>query len=555
MTARAIERIVILGGGTAGWMAASYLSRALQGSVRITVLEAPSIPRIGVGEATVPNLQRAFFDYLGIPEEEWMRECNAGFKLGVKFINWRTAGPGVPAARPLDGRPDQFYHPFGLLPEHDQIPLSHYWFNDRYHGRDDGPFDYACFKEPALMDAMKAGRWPDGRRATRYAWHFDAHLVADFLRRFATARLGVVHVEGEMTEALLDDRGFITGLRTRAGDVLPGDLFIDCSGFRGLLINQAMGEPFVDMSDHLLCDRAVAAAVPNDDARYGVEPYTSAIAMRAGWTWKIPMLTRFGTGYVYSSRFTTQDEATEDFCRLWGLDPSTTRLNQVRFRVGRNRRAWVRNCVSIGLASCFLEPLESTGIYFIYAAIYQLAQHFPDATFDQTLIDRFNREIETMFDDCRDFIQAHFHYSPRVDTPFWEANKHLTLSDNILEKVATYRAGLAVNQPATSEDTYYGNFAAEFRNYWTNGSYYCIFAGLGLTPDRPLPALAHKTESVHTAREVFAEVRHQERELLGSLPTNYEYLAWLHGGESANGAAQYREVASGARDRPGGPST
>ena len=231
------------------------------------------------------------------------------------------------------------------------------------------------------------------------------------------------------------------------GRLIEGDLFVDCSGFRSLLINQAMGEPFIDMSDHLLCDSAVATAIPNDDARLGVEPYTSAIAMSAGWTWKIPMLGRHGTGYVYSSAFLDRDGATAEFSRLWGLDPERTKFNQIRFRVGRNRRAWVKNCVGIGLSSCFLEPLESTGIYFIYAAIYHLAKHFPDRGFDQRLIDRFNREVEVMFDDTRDFIQAHFYLAPRTDTPFWRANKELTLTDNILEKIAMYKAGVAVNPP------------------------------------------------------------------------------------------------------------
>jgi tryptophan halogenase len=306
-------------------------------------------------------------------------------------------------------------------------------------------------------------------------------------------------------------------------------LFIDCSGFRGLLINKAMNEPFIDMSDHLLCDSAVASAVPHDDERHGIEPYTSAIAMESGWTWKIPLLSRFGSGYVYSSKFASEDKATDDFCRLWGLDPEKATLNKIRFRVGRNRRAWVKNCVSIGLASCFLEPLESTGIYFIYAAIYQLAKHFPDKNFDQILIDRFNREIELMFDDTRDFIQAHFRFAPRNDTPFWQANKELHLTENILDKLATYKAGLAINAPFASEDTYYANFDVVFRNFWTNGSYYCIFAGLGLTPDRPLPSLLYKENSVREAEAAFAQVKRRQRELVTTLPSTYEFLRVLHG--------------------------
>jgi tryptophan halogenase len=526
-----IQRVVILGGGTSGWMAAAYLGKALQGTVQLTVLEAPTIPRIGVGEATVPNLQRVVFDYLGIPEEEWMRECNASFKTAVKFINWRTPGAGVARARTWQGRPDHFYHPFGLLPMEDQIPLSHYWARKRLSGETDEPFDYACFREPAIMDALKAPRLLDGQRATYYAWHFDASLVADFLRRYATEKQGVVHVQDEMQRVELDERGFIRALLTTGGRRLEGDLFVDCSGFRGLLINQAMGEPFIDMNDHLLCDSAVATAVPHDDAANGVEPYTSAIAMRSGWTWKIPLLSRFGSGYVYSSKFASPDEAIQDFCTMWGLDPERTPLNKIRFRVGRNRRSWVKNCVSIGLASCFLEPLESTGIYFTYAAIYQLAKHFPDLRFDPALSDRFNKKIETLFDETRDFIQAHFYFSPRTDTPFWQANKELQLADGILEKVAMYKAGLPVNPPITDERGYYGNFEAEFENFWTNGSYYCIFTGMGMLPDHPLPALAHKPDSIKAADLLLEEVKRRQSELVAALPSNYDYLRTLQNKE------------------------
>jgi hypothetical protein len=525
-----IKNVVILGGGTAGWMTAAYLGKALQGTVKITVIEAPAIPRIGVGEATVPNLQRAFFDYLGIAEDEWMRECSASFKIAVKFVNWRTPGTGQPEPRMFRGRQDHFYHPFGLLPTHDQIPLSHYWSHKQSCGTTVQSFDYACFKEPAIMDAMLAPRRLDGSRVTYYAWHFDAQLVADFLCRFAVQKQGVTHVQDTVSEVLQDGRGYITGLRTSSGAVQEGELFVDCSGFRGLLINQALQEPFISMNDHLLCDSAVAAAVPYRDGAPDVEPYTSSIAMSGGWTWKIPLLTRFGSGYVYSSSFTSRDEATKEFCAVWGLDPATTPFNHVRFRVGRNRRAWVKNCVSIGLSSCFVEPLESSGIYFIYAAVHQLAKHFPGADFDPALRDTFNREIETMFDDTRDFLQAHYYFSPRTDTPFWRANKELTLSDQIQEKVAMYKAGIPVNAPIANEAGYYGNFEAEFRNFWTNGSYYCIFTGMGLLPDHALPLLSYKPESVLGAEALFDQVQRSQRELVSTLPSAYEYLRLLHGG-------------------------
>ncbi|GAA3269364.1 tryptophan 7-halogenase [Dactylosporangium vinaceum] len=524
-----IKNVVILGGGTAGWMSAAYLAKALQQTVNVTILEAPSIPRIGVGEATVPNLQRVVFDFLGIPEDEWMRECNAAFKTAVKFVNWRTPGAGQATPRLFEGRPDQFFHPFGLLPSEEEIPLSHYWASKRINGETDEPFDYSCYREPAMMDALRSPKHLDGTPATYYAWHFDAALVADYLRRHATGKLGVVHIQDEMTEVVQDARGYVMALKTKGGRTLAADLFVDCSGFRSLLMNKAMQEPFIDMKDHLPNDSAVASAVPHDDATHGVEPFTSSIAMPGGWTWKIPMLGRFGSGYVFSSQFTKRDEATRDFCALWGLDPETAPLNQVKFRVGRNRRAWVKNVVGIGLSTNFLEPLESTGIYFTYAALYQLAKHFPDRTFDKRLIDRFNHQMETTFDDTRDFIQAHFYFAPRNDTPYWAANKELKLSDSFLAKLEMYKAGIPVNPPLTDEGGYYGNFEAEFNNFWTNGSYYCIFTGMNVLPERALPALTHKPEAIKKAEAHFERIREQQDELVASLPSNYEFLRRLHG--------------------------
>jgi tryptophan halogenase len=523
-------------------MTASYLKKAFPG-VRLTLIEAATIPKIGVGEATVPNLQKVFFDFLGIPEEEWMRHCNAAFKTAVKFVNWRK-----PRA---EGVVDHFYHTFGILPNCDNVPLSQYWALKRKNGFKE-QFDYACYKEPPLLDAQLCPRHLDGTRAMYYAWHFDAHLVADYLMKVATG-WGVEHIIDELEKVELGPDGSVAAIHTKQGRVLRGDLFVDCSGFRSLLINKALGEPFIDMSDHLLCDSAVATAVPNDDATHGVEPYTSSIALDAGWTWKIPMLNRFGSGYVYSSKFATQDQAADDLCKLWNLDPKKANLNKIRFRVGRNRRAWVKNCVGIGLSSCFVEPLESSGIYFIYAAIYQLAKHFPDKSFNPVLIDRFNTEVEEMFDDTRDFIQAHYLTTPREDTAFWRANKHdLVLSDNIKYKLETYKSGLPVNMPIADENTYYSNFEAEFRNFWTNGSYYCILAGMGWEPEQPLPSIRYRRPSLEQAEEIFRTIKQKQAELRKTLPTNYAFLKQLHGGgelpSARHGSARHVSTLNGHRD-------
>ena len=514
-----IRRVVILGGGSSGWMTASYLRKALSDEVKITLVESPDVGKIGVGEATVPNLQRVFFDFLGLPEDEWMRHCNGAFKTAVKFVNWRQ--PATQAGR------DHFYHPFGLIPNCDNVPLTQYWWLKHQHGIGE-PVDYACFREPSIMDAKLAPRYPDGRRAVNYAWHMDANLIAKFLCEWSVNR-GVNRIVDHFVHATLDERGFISSFTTKTGRVIEGDLFIDCSGFIGLLINQTMKEPFINMNDMLLCDSAVAAQVPHDDEANGIEPYTSSIAMKYGWTWKIPMLGRFGSGYVYSGRFCSKEEAEQEFSDLWDLEKKDIAVRHLKFRTGRNRRAWVKNCVSIGLSGCFLEPLESTGIYFISASIYQLAKHFPDMSFDERLINTFNAEIETMFDDCRDFLQAHYFTSTRRDTPFWRASANeLKLSDSMQRKIAAYKVGLPICMPFADEATYYTNFETEFRNFWTNGSYYCIFSGMGFHPDRSMSKLLYRPEACREADRIFARVKRETRELLKALPTNYEYLKILH---------------------------
>jgi tryptophan halogenase len=502
-------------------MTASYLAKALQGTVKITLIESAKIPKIGVGEATVPNLQRVFFDFLGIPEEEWMTHVNGSFKIGIRYVDW--------ARNPTPGEPEHFYHFFGGIPTCEGIPLQQYWLRKVKMGYD-LPFHYTCYSDGWLADARKSPRASDGSRHMYYAWHFDAHRVADFLKRWATAR-GVQHVVGDVDHVNLHpETGFVESVRTTTGAVYAADLFVDCSGFRSLLMNQALQEPFLDSSEHLFCDSAVASAIPHDDETHGVEPYTSSLAMKHGWTWKIPMKGRFGSGYVFSSKFTTREQATREFQELWGLSESHP-LNQIKFRTGRNRRSWVKNCVGIGLSSCFLEPLESSGIYFIYAAIYQLVKHFPDRSFDPRLADRFNEAIAHMFDDSRDFVQCHYFLSKRDDTEFWRANQHdLKKSDTILEKIETYKAGLPVSAIVSDAGVahYYNNFDYEFRNYWPNSSYYCILTGMGVLPDRVCPLIEHQSRAIDKAEEIFADIRQRADLLLDSLPSMHEYLNVLH---------------------------
>jgi tryptophan halogenase len=259
---------------------------------------------------------------------------------------------------------------------------------------------------------------------------------------------------------------------------------------------------------------------------------------------------RFGSGYVFSSQFTTREEATREFLELWDL-PESQPLNQIKFRAGRNRRSWVKNCVGIGLSSCFLEPLESSGIYFIYAAIYQLVKHFPDRGFDPRLADRFNEAIAHMFDDTRDFVQCHYFLSRRDDTEFWRANQHdLKKSDSILEKIETYKAGLPVSAIVADAGVahYYSNFDYEFRNYWPNSSYYCILTGMGVLPEHVCPLVEHRTQAIEKADAMFAEIRRRADALLRSLPSMHEYLNVLHGpGGRGTREADLLRAAGGVR--------
>ena len=488
--------------------------------MKITLVEAATIPKIGVGEATVPSLQKAFFDFLGIPEREWMSQVNSGFKTGIKFINWKNT--------PEPGKSSHFYHLFGAMPNVDGVPLSHYWLEKHRAGLTNLPVTHACYANAAAIDNNLAPCMMDGTHAMSYAWHFDAHYVVEFLKKWATGR-GVTQVVDELENVQLDERGFISSITTRQGHKLEGDLFIDCSGFRALLINKTMGEKFIDMSDYLPNDSAVASQIQNDDERLGVEPFTSSIAMDAGWTWKIPMLGRFGSGYVFSSKFTTREQATRDFQKLWNLKDDHP-LNQITFRTGRNNRAWVKNCVGIGLSSCFLEPLESTGIYFIYGALYQLVKHFPDKSFDSRLSDRFNEEIVYMFDDCRDFVQLHYFTTSREDTAYWRANQHdLKLSDSIKDKVERYKSGLPVHVPVMNDASYYTSFEYEFRNLWLNNNYFGVLAGMGWLPERGLPLVRYRDESREKAERLFREIAQKSEELKATLPSTYDYLRTLQG--------------------------
>lgn len=497
-----IKDILIVGGGTAGWMSAVYLNRVLGKSVRITLVESASVSTVGVGEATF-NTIKAYFDYVGLSEADWMPACNATFKMAIKFVDWRQDG-------------GHFYHPFQRSPEVKGIPLAEWWLKNCDQI---GAFDYSCFNVPSLCDAKKSPKnwddsvFDDGTSFPRYAYHFDAALLAKFLCQIGTSR-GVKHVLGEVGPVNLDEAGFLESVKLVDGNTLEADFFIDATGFRGLLINQTLAEPFLSFSETLLCDSAVAMRIPDDGPE--INPFTTATALEAGWAWDIPLQGRVGSGYVYSSAFLDRHQAEHELrCHL-GPKASGVDASHIRMRIGRCRNSWVKNCVAIGLSSGFVEPLESTGIFFIQHALVELINHFPNLSFDPSVVRNYNSAIAQCIDGVRDFLVVHYCNSDRDNSAFWRAvRSDLELPDGLTERLDVWRCRLP--NASNVNPSYHG-----FAPY----SYSAMLLGLGCAPKSSAPILEFLGDG--EAQETFELIKNRTRHLLSTLPSHAEYLRTLY---------------------------
>lgn len=513
-----VTKIIIAGGGSSGWIAASYIFKALNFNVDITVIESPKIPKIGVGEATIPTIKEELFDFLQIPEKEWMPVCKGTYKLGIKFINWkRNASEGG----------DHYYHSFGEMPSCQNIPLSQIWMYHRHKGLKK-PHDYSCYVTPAICDEYKSPRFLDDTKVVHYAYHFDALLIANFLQDWCVER-GLNHIKDEIVNVELNEEGEIRSLIGENGQRYEADLYIDCTGFAGLLIEKALKEPWISFSDCLLTDSAVAINIPSDPGIEGIRPYTTATAFSSGWQWEIPLFGRSGNGYVYSSAFQSADEAEKEMRQFFGAKVAGLDARHIKFRSGRRRRSWVKNCISFGLASSFLEPLESTGLYFVYAALYQFMEYFPNKEIDPVLRDKFNEKAAYMVEDVRDFIVMHFCTSPREDTAFWRANKHeLKIPESLQRILSLQKAGIPIKKSYANNEFLYASFEAGFDRFWTNSNYQCVLAGVGYLPTSYLPLLNHRADILMEAEQVFAGIETKSKLLSDQLPTQYEYLNHIY---------------------------
>jgi len=427
MSGNRITEVVIVGGGTAGWMAAAALSKVLSRDYSIRLVESEEIGTVGVGEGTIP-LIKIFNQALELDEADFVRRTKGSFKLGIHFVDWWRKG-------------EAYVHGFGKIGQDlGLVSFHHYWLKLLQAGKA-APLDEYSINTWAARNGKFMFATPDRPNSPladiAYAYHFDASLYARYLREYAEAR-GVQRIEGKVVDyALRGGDGFVEAVVMEGGRRVEGQLFVDCSGFRGLLIEQALGTGYEDWTRWLPCDRAVAVPCANPDAP--ITPYTRSTARDAGWQWRIPLQHRIGNGYVFSSAHVSEDEATATL--LANLDGEPLAEPRVlRFVTGKRRKTWNRNVVALGLSSGFMEPLESTSIHLIQSSIARLTAFFPHAGFDQADIDEFNAHSDFEVDRIRDFLILHYHATARDDTPFWDYCRTMPVPDTLQRKMDVFAA-------------------------------------------------------------------------------------------------------------------
>ncbi len=413
-----IKKIVIAGGGTAGWMAAALLSKTMGKVLDITLVESEEIGTVGVGEATIPPLV-TYLRLLKMKEQDFMAATQATFKLGISFENWKDAG-------------EKYFHSFGTTgTDHWTAGFQHFWLKDRERGSKIDYGDY-CLELVAAREG-KFGHLP--KQGLNYAFHLDATLFAKLLRQFGE-KLGVRRIEGKIQAIdTHPENGFVQSLKMESGQVVEGDLFIDCTGFRGLLIEQTLKTGYEDWTHWLPCDSALALQT---ESMIEPVPYTRAIAHSAGWQWRIPLQHRVGNGLVFSSGYMSEGEAREHLLKnIVGGHLGKPRL--LKFVTGRRLKNWNRNVVALGLASGFVEPLESTSIHLIQQGMIRLMQLFPHEGIKQSDVDEYNKHSQSEIEYIRDFIILHYKVTNRQDTPFWRHCKDLDIPESLADRIRLFR--------------------------------------------------------------------------------------------------------------------
>lgn len=488
--------ILIVGGGTAGWMTAAALSKHIGGKGRnISLIESDEIGTVGVGEATIPSIQ-TFNKLLGIDENEFVRETQGTFKLGIEFVDWGNIG-------------ESYIHPFGVYgsPMADNIPFHHYWLKMRDAGETTPLSDYSLSVAAAKQGKFSRPVNIQGSPLSQinYAFQFDAGLYARYLRKYSEAR-GVKRVEGKVVSVKThSNSGFIESVSLENGEQIGAHLFIDCSGFRGLLIEEALKTGYQDWSHWLPCDRAIAVPCESNGEP---QPYTRATARKAGWQWRIPLQHRIGNGHVFCSKFMSEDEATSVLLSNLDGEPLAA-PKTLRFATGRRNKFWNKNCVAIGLSSGFMEPLESTSIHLIQSGISKLISLFPDKKFSQSLIDRYNEQSIWESERIRDFLILHYHVNQRTDSPFWKYCREMDIPEFLQRKMDLYQTT--------------GNIFRENEELFGLPSWLAVMEGQNLCAEAHHPIV--NARSVEPLGAHLAQMRSVISKCAHSMPTHSQFIA------------------------------
>lgn len=433
-----IQSITIVGGGASGWLTAAFLSRATapalrDGSINITLIESPKIPIIGVGEATSPAL-RALFQYIGFNETDFIREANAAFKLSGYFEGWNVDASGNSVS---------WYNPFLASPAIAGRSSGYYYLKFGKDGaaEDERDFSRIVSSGPALIDRQRGPRpigAGDYAATVPYAYHFDAMEVARLLRNLAKTN-GVIHILDDVTNVNLDERGHVSSLSLERNGEHPIELVIDSTGFAGVIINKALGEPFDPFGHYLLNDRAAVVQIPHEEP-LDIDPVSRANALSAGWRFIVPLYNRIGTGYVFSSQFISDDAAATALIADIGPRAAGKEPRIIPMRIGKSRRSWVKNCIAIGLSSGFVEPLEATAIHSVDLAVRWLYAHFPDSNFSPALQNAYNALVDGFYEEVIDFIVLHYHLNNRTDTDYWcAAREEIPAPESLKHKLELWR--------------------------------------------------------------------------------------------------------------------
>ncbi len=487
MNSEGIKKVVIAGGGTAGWMVAALLSKTMGKVLDITLIESDEIGTVGVGEATIPPLVQ-YNQLCQISEPEFMAAVQATFKLGISFENWRDVN-------------EDYIHSFGNTgTDHWSAGFQHIWMSGQRKGIATDYGDY-CLELRAALESKFAHLPKNG---LNYAFHIDATLYARFLRKLSEEN-GTARVEGKIVKVDTDsESGFITSLTLDSGKQVEGDLFIDCTGFRGLLIEQTLHAGYEDWSHWLPCDSAVAVQTESTGPAI---PYTRSIAREAGWQWRIPLQHRVGNGMVYCSRYISDEDARETL--LENIEGKMlTEPRVIKFRTGQRLKQWSKNCIAIGLSSGFLEPLESTSIHLIQRSVVRLLRMFPQEKIVQTDVDEFNKQSKFDIETIRDFIILHYCVTNRTDTPFWRHCRNMEIPETLAHRINLFKETGRVFRLHTE--------------LFAENSWIQVMLGQGIVPDQyhPVVDVMDDEELDRFLKQIKANVD----STVGKLPDHEAYI-------------------------------